>query len=906
VAEHRRPPWWMHLVLVLCAAYLVVLWGVLVAGPERLGCDFDPRPDGFSVTSVTAGSTAERAGLRPGDVVLTANDKTGRDAQWELRSTRVGQELRLLVDRQGVRTHVVCTLGRKGRAWWTSPVGLAHLADVPAAALCTLLAWLIVFRGRPDATSRVGALMLALSPVGNTYFVTGSPPGLSAAIHALPAPIAALPIGAILLAAAVLTPLALVFFASFPSPRLRGRWWVWLVAGAPNVLLGLPLTAVRLRYALAPTPLPPLPATFFGLVRLAMAIQLAFLIAVPIVLLWNYRHLTGISERRRVRVMVAGLLVDGGFSVVDGALRVATSAVTRSGLLPALQGPVFLLGAAGSMVGPAAIAYGILRHRVLDVGVLVRQGLQYAIARRALLALAPLLLGILVLDLAVHSDQTLAQVFLARGWLYAALAAAALFAHAKSRTWLPALDRAFFRERYDARRILRDVLTDVRQTTDLGTAASHAVSQIDAALHPGFAAILVRRPDEPAFRVAASSGEPPAPPDIRADGKLMALVRVLGKPVEISQSDTGWLRRQLPAEETDGLARARVEWIFPIALGADRAEGLLVLGPKRSEEPYTQEDQDLVEAIASALAVVAERTTPGVPSRAEKAVFETAETAVLRIAERYVVRRELGRGGMGTVYEARDTELERGVALKVMRPELLSSPEAASRFKREARAAAGLSHPNVVTVYDFGVAPDGRAYLVMELLVGDTLREALRRDGRFPPSRARAVLAGVCAAVEAAHERHLLHRDLKPENVFLVRAGDIEIPKVLDFGVAKALDTGEGTPSQVDTGTGQLVGTLAYMSPEQLQGSTPESAWDVWALTVIAYEMLTGAHPYAGSGRPVHAAVLAGRCAPPSQHLGDDTRQWDALFAQALNPDPSQRPATPCELLARFGFAAAS
>ncbi len=903
----RRVPWWLRSVLVTCAAYLVVLWGVLLAGPEPLGGDFDAQPDGFPVTSVTAGSPAERAGLRPGDLVLTVNEKTGRDAQWELRSPPVGQEIRLVVDRQGARTQIVCSVGRKSRAFWTTPKGLAHLADVWVAVLCTLLAWLIVFRGRPDPTSRVGALMLALWPVGTTYFVTGSPPGFNAAIRALPVPIAALPIGAILVASAVLTPVALIFLASFPNPRLSGRWWVWLVAWAPFVLLGLPLTAVRLHYGIAPTPPPPLPATFFGLVRLAYAIASAFGIAAPIVLLWNYRRLTGLSERRRVRVMVVGLLVDLGFGLLHTVLRLAAAVFTGSALLLALQGAVFLLGAVG--VGPAAIAYGILRHRVLGVGVLVRQGLRYAIARRALLVIAPLLLGVLVLDLALHSDQTLAQVFLARGWLYAALAAVALFAHAKSRTWLPALDRAFFRERYDAQRILRGVLADVRETTDLGAAASRAVSQIDAALHPEFAAILVRRPDEPSFRVSVASGQISAAPEIRADGKLMALVRVLGKPVELSQSDTGWLRRQLPAEETDGLARARVEWIFPIALGADRVEGLLALAPKRSEEPYTQEDQDLVEAIASGLAVVAERTTAAVPSRAASAgaggPFQTAETAVFAFGRRYAVRRELGRGGMGSVYEAYDSELDRAVAIKVIRPDLLGSAEAAVRFKREARAAAGFAHPNVVTVHDFSVAEDGRAYLVMELLTGCSLREALRRDGRFAPSRARAVLAGVCAAVEAAHERHLLHRDLKPENVFLIGSGGAETPKVLDFGVAKALDSGERTLSQVDTGTGQLVGTLAYMSPEQLQGGAPEPAWDVWALTVITYEMLTGQHPFAGAGRAVPAAVLAGQYVPPSQLLGDDGDRWDALFAQALGPDPAQRPATARDLLARFDAAAA-
>jgi serine/threonine-protein kinase len=281
----------------------------------------------------------------------------------------------------------------------------------------------------------------------------------------------------------------------------------------------------------------------------------------------------------------------------------------------------------------------------------------------------------------------------------------------------------------------------------------------------------------------------------------------------------------------------------------------------------------------------------------------TAETAIPRIAQRYLIRRELGRGGMGAVYEARDTELERSVAIKLMRPHLLESAEAAARFKREARAAAGLSHPNVVTVYDFGVAEDGRAYLVMELLAGCTLREALVGDGRFPRDRAAAVLRGVGAAVEAAHEQLLLHRDLKPENVFLVRAGGVETPKVLDFGVAKPLGaTGKGLTA--DTATGQLVGTLAYMSPEQLQGGPPAPSWDLWALALMAYEMLTAAHPFAG-GVPMHAAVLSRPPMPVDAHLGAEGRRWEAFFARALATEPRERPATAQELLEGFEKVAA-
>jgi tRNA A-37 threonylcarbamoyl transferase component Bud32 len=910
MAEQRRPPWWMYLVLVPCTAYFLLFCGVLALGPEAIG--FGLVDENGVIRTVLPDLAAERGGLRAGDTLVSLNGQTGRALWREIAHGWVGQRYDLVVRRGGAEKTVSFTLGKKDLRYLNDPLGRVLVANVPIWALGIGLAWLIAWRRPGDATARLAALMQAAdTPLLNQMFMLVFAPGLPGVIARLPAPLAALPLAVLIGTPIVALVATTMFLASFPRPLLRGRW-VW----APLWLFAALFTWMSwvFVYNLVYWPTPPYvsPAWFRTAVGpVVMLLLLSLVLAWPILLAWNYRGIESPNDRRRTRVLVAGMALSflvAGFHFFLASARVLGSGAADSWqvrLVAAYWGSPFrLLALLMQAAGPLALAYAVLRHRVLGVGVLLRQGLQYAVAKRALLALAPLLGFALVADLVLHSDQTLAQAFLGRGWLYAALAGAALLAHAKSRAWLPALDRAFFRERYDAQRILRGVLADVRQTTDLGAAAARAVSQIDAALHPEFTAILARRADEPSFRVSAAVGQLPAQPDVRADSKLMALVRVLGKPVELSPSDTGWLRRQLPAEETEGLVRARVEWLFPIALGADRAEGLLVLGPKRSEEPLTQEDQDIVEAIASGLAVVADRTTAAASARAGSAgggeAWPTVETAAFAFGRRYVVRRELGRGGMGTVYEAHDSELDRAVAIKVMRPDLLSSAEAAARFKREARAAAGFSHPNVVTVYDYSVADDGRAYLVMELLTGCSLREAMRRDGRFPPSRARAVLAGVCAAVEAAHEHRLLHRDLKPENVFLARAGDGETPKVLDFGVAKALDAGEGTTSQLDTGTGQLVGTLAYMSPEQLQGGAPEPAWDVWALTVIAYEMLAGVHPFAAAGRPLHAAVLAGRPAPPSQHLGDDGRRWDALFATALGADPRERPPTARELVAFF------
>ena len=253
---------------------------------------------------------------------------------------------------------------------------------------------------------------------------------------------------------------------------------------------------------------------------------------------------------------------------------------------------------------------------------------------------------------------------------------------------------------------------------------------------------------------------------------------------------------------------------------------------------------------------------------------------------RYTIHRRLGRGGMGTVYEARDGALERHVAVKVIRDDMAGSPDAADRFRHEALVAASFAHPNVVTVYDFGITDNARGYLVMERLNGATLRETLQRDGRLTLPRTLHVMRGVCQAVDAAHRRELVHRDLKPDNIFLTME---EVPKVLDFGIAKfvrpALD------STALTVTGAVVGTLGYMSPEQVRGGAPDPSWDLWALAVVAYEMLAGGRPFAeANSLDWLAAVAAGTWIRLTARQPELPSSLDSVFARAFSPDPAERP----------------
>jgi serine/threonine-protein kinase len=200
---------------------------------------------------------------------------------------------------------------------------------------------------------------------------------------------------------------------------------------------------------------------------------------------------------------------------------------------------------------------------------------------------------------------------------------------------------------------------------------------------------------------------------------------------------------------------------------------------------------------------------------------------------RYEVRSHLGRGGTADVFEATDRLLGRAVAVKVLREGMVPDPQAVAGFRREARAAAALNHPGIVTVHDVGM-DDDRPFIVMELVHGEPLSDLLEREGRLPPARAAAIGETIAEALACAHDAAIVHRDLKPRNVMLTAHGQV---KVLDFGIAQALDR---TP--VD----EPLGTAEYLSPEQATGRPLDGRSDIYSLGVVLYEMLAGRPPFTG------------------------------------------------------------
>lgn len=260
------------------------------------------------------------------------------------------------------------------------------------------------------------------------------------------------------------------------------------------------------------------------------------------------------------------------------------------------------------------------------------------------------------------------------------------------------------------------------------------------------------------------------------------------------------------------------------------------------------------------------------------------------IAGRFRIEREIGTGGMGTVYLATHLGLDRPVAVKIIKREFAGDADITDRFLLEARTMAKLRHTHAAMIFDAGNLPDGRHFIVMEFLEGETLSQVLAREGRLPASRAVEIATQICDVLEEAHRLGIIHRDLKPSNILLGKRGVC----VLDFGVAKVLaSSAESTATHASTGSGQLIGTPRYMSPEQCLGQRVGARSDLYSLGVLLYEMLAGRPPFVD---PVQSALLVKQAtapAPPLPKLRQDLpRSLSLAVHTLLAKRPEDRPRT--------------
>jgi serine/threonine protein kinase len=267
----------------------------------------------------------------------------------------------------------------------------------------------------------------------------------------------------------------------------------------------------------------------------------------------------------------------------------------------------------------------------------------------------------------------------------------------------------------------------------------------------------------------------------------------------------------------------------------------------------------------------------------------------------YRIVNKIGEGGMGEVYLAQDTKLERKVALKVLPDEVASHGERLKRFGQEARAASALNHPNILTIYEIGEA-EGTNYISTEFVDGDTLRDLLHKIKEPPVGQTLEIAIQTASALAAAHEAGITHRDIKPENIMIRRDG---LVKVLDFGLAKLseaaknnVDTEGETRAQVKTAPGVIMGTVQYMSPEQTRGKETDARSDIWSLGCVIYEMAAGRPPFSGeTTADVIAEIVKMDPEPLGSIAPDMPERLDEIVSKALEKSPDERYQTVKDLL---------
>ncbi|MCA9695521.1 MAG: serine/threonine protein kinase [Myxococcales bacterium] len=299
--------------------------------------------------------------------------------------------------------------------------------------------------------------------------------------------------------------------------------------------------------------------------------------------------------------------------------------------------------------------------------------------------------------------------------------------------------------------------------------------------------------------------------------------------------------------------------------------------------------------IAGQLQRAPETTLGDAPTRAVSPPIATARMGGLaigdRLADRFLIERPLGQGGMGSVYLARDEKLGESVALKIVGGFALLDPAAADRMRHEVSVARRISHPNVVRIHDIGESA-GVLFLSMEYVSGSTLADVLARYGRLPPARVREVCVQICDGLTAAHHAGIIHRDLKPSNILIDEQQRV---RIIDFGIARLRD------SSGMTATGTVVGTPEYMAPEQVSGRAVDARTDIYALGAVLYHALCGRPPFqAATAIATTLAQLNDPPTPPRALVPELSETWETLVLQALEKDPERRFPTAQALKARL------
>lgn len=749
------------------------------------------------------------------------------------------------------------------------------------------------------------------------------------------------------------------FARDFPTPllfqtrrrvtvALRACWWICATLFVLNLLV----------YVLRDLPLPPWaraalaairPQTGKGLYYQVIFLLLATILAALLVRLVRARG----PEGRRGRLLLVLIVASLAPVVIDIGIQLANPSYLEAILKnPAAYRRGTFLRLLPALLFFVTIPYVVLVHRVLDVRSIARRAIQHALARATVGALTVVPLAVLVLYVAVHGDQTVRELASSRDVpLLVGLAALGALGYRYRKPLLDTIDRRFFREQYDARRILTLLVERIRSVHEVGSLAHLVSHEIDLALHLDGISMLVLQPKlgllvdlkVPSRRLDASS-------------LLAHAVQTSPQALDVELDDPRSPLRHLQEAERRWLAASGFRLLVPILARDGALLGLVGLGDKKSGLPFVREDRELLHSIASSAAWVLEldllhahpwrRSGEGeVPEEPSAPALEPArECAACGLLHpphtifcshcskklmnshvpyvlpggRYRFERRIGIGAMGIVYRAVDLTLHRPVAIKTLR---YLSPEAAVRLRHEARTAAAVSDPHLAAVY--GVETwQGTPMLALEMLEGGTLSQRIQKSPLSPLETAEIGIA-MAGALARLHEAEILHRDVKPSNIGY-DAG--RRPKLMDFGIARAVldiedlsdlddpstedddplglafpSAWEETEESLPVDRRRFAGTLSYLSPEALEGDPPDSSVDLWALGVVLYECLLGRKVFGGGDtKQIVARIRQGRTPDFTQVFPQADPRLAEVFRGMLHKVPARRPSSARELQSRL------
>jgi hypothetical protein len=683
---------------------------------------------------------------------------------------------------------------------------------------------------------------------------------------------------------------------------------------------------------------------------------LLLVILALLMLFWRTRGAAG-EEGRRARLFVAALaagLVPQFVVVVLDLVPLYRYLIEAPGRQERLASFVIF---PGLILALLTTAYSVLVAHVLQVRLIARRALQYALARYTAIGLAVVPLAALAAYLFEHPTMKVNEIFSGPNLpLLGSSVVVGFSALRYRRTLLDSIDRHFFREQYDARQTLTLLVERIRATHGVVDLANLLCREADLALHPESVALMAFEPRSGMLVDPKIRGR-----RLDTSSALATLIASASDPLAVTLEDARSPLARLPEPERHWLVDCGFRLIVPILARDGSLLGLIGLGEKKSGLPFFREDRQLLRAIAGNAAWVLEvelsrsgssqrswqepvegedRLLPADPAAlgAELArecpncgrlhpAFTVFCAACSRRLEpshvpfvlpgKFRFERRIGTGGMGVVYRGVDLALGRAVAVKTLRR---VSPEDAMRLRREARTAAAVSHSHLAPVYGMETW-QGTPMLVMELLEGGTLAQRVERR-RLGAAETIELGMAMAQALEHLHASDILHRDIKPSNIGYTRDGS---PKLMDFGIARVMfdlrrDAEIPPPASLDddsvllpptsvwnrtthsaTGSKQLVGTLAYLSPEAVSGQPADTSFDLWSLAAVLYECLLGRKVFSGGDvQQIMIRIRNGRIPDFAQVCPEHEALLGDFFRSALHKTISRRPASAREIRQRL------